>query len=95
MSWSLYTVPVPQAGKETIDAVLDHAKGAGVQFDHDETKDQVAAAAAALDELIKSGAVGKGPYFADLYGHANPGHESKPGYVDDTITVSLRQASGS
>jgi hypothetical protein len=91
MSWILYTVPVPQAGKETIDAVLDHAKGAGVQFDSDETKDQVAAAAAALDELIQSGAVGDGPFFADLGGHANPDHKA-PGEV---VTVSLRQASGS
>ena len=95
MSWSLYTVPVPQAGKETIDAVLDHAKGAGVVFDTDETRDQVAAAASALDTLIQSGAVGTGPYFADLSGHANPDHEPRTGYAPESIHVSLRQAHGS
>ena len=72
MSWSIYSVPVPEEGKDTMDSVLDRAAGSNPAyrqtFEAAEVKDQVAAAVAALDELMASGAVGPGPFLANLSG---------------------------
>lgn len=45
-----------------------------------------------LDEAIASGAVGSGPWTANLSGHANPGHERGENYGSETLTVTLVNA---
>lgn len=102
MSWSVWNVAIPKVGeptKDTMDLVLEAIDRTAedsptyrAQFDQAEVKDQLAAAAAALDELINSEAVGVGPWTANLSGHATPGHERREGYGVESITVTLVDA---
>lgn len=91
MSWSLHTIPVPGEGKTIRESVEAHRLASGAVVDSPEEEEQVTAATGVLEDLINSGALGEGPFFADLSGHANPDHKPRPGYVSDTVTVSVRQ----
>ena len=106
MSWSVWNVPVPGFGAPTRDtealvrAAIDRtAETSGPTyrqaFDAAEVQEQLAAASAALDELVASGAVGTGPWTANLSGHANPGHQRQGDYGPDSITVTLVAAQAS
>lgn len=102
MSWSVWNVAVPEAGvpqhdtmnyvMAAIDRTAEDSPTYRAQLDVPEVKDQVIAAACALDELIASGAVGKGPWTANLSGHANPGHERGGDYGAESINVTLTNA---
>lgn len=99
MSWSIWSVPLPAAGAPTrdtmalvlqvVNATAEDSPTYKAQFERPEVKDQVVAACAMLDEAVASGAVGDGPFTANLSGHANPGHQRQGDYGSDSITVTL------
>jgi hypothetical protein len=102
VSWSVWNVPIPARGEptrdtralvqEAIDRTAEDSPTYRHAFDAQEVQNQLAAASAALDELIGRGAVGTGPWTANLSGHANPGHARRSGYAADSITVTLVNA---
>lgn len=99
MSWSIYGLPVPEAGKTVSDSVTafieEQSESVRAQFQAEEVREQVHAAVTVVESLIDSGAVGSGPFIATLAGHANPGHEPQPGWVNDMVSISLTQAARS
>lgn len=101
MSWSVWNVAIPEAGAPTRDTVAlvfgaidrtDEDSPTYPKWEVTEVKEQLEAACAALDELIASGAVGAGPWTANLSGHANPGHERREGFAAESINVTLVDA---
>lgn len=58
-----------------------------------ECGDQFDAAAKAVADLLSTGVVG-GPdksFHCNLVGHANPGHESREGWANDLVNISISQ----
>jgi hypothetical protein len=94
MSW---TVPCPSQTADTIDAASRAAYAdyrAKYQADPGELvamDDQFEVARAAAHDILASGAVGHGACMVMLAGHANPGHEPRPGWAHDAITVAITQ----
>lgn len=99
MSWNIYSIPVPADGRsvaESAKALLSAAErgqGGYADLENPAVVAQIEAAGAAVEGLIASGAVGKGPFTANLSGHANPEHKPLTGWANDTITVSLTHSS--
>jgi hypothetical protein len=103
MSWHLPVGPVrldsPDAVAKAADAALAglRAKGSShaAQFDAPEVRREVAgqveAAIGAAVELL-GGLGDPAEVHVTLSGHANPGHESKLGWPNDTITVTVTRA---
>jgi hypothetical protein len=58
---------------------------------HPETNRQHSAARKAALDVIASGAVGKGDVEVTIAGHTNPDHEPKEGYVNDNVTITIKQ----
>jgi hypothetical protein len=107
MSWSLNVGTVRPATAEAVRKAAEHtladlrAKGPSyaAQFDQADTRQEVAdqieaglGAAAVLlgglggdDEIPEEVTV-------SLYGHANPGHQPRPGWANETITVTVTTA---
>ena len=101
MSWSLPVGTVRPAGQisEAAQKTLAELRAKGPswagQFDAEETRDEVAeqveaAVEAALDLLPGLGDPEE--VTVNLYGHANPGHASRGGYANESITVSVTRA---
>ena len=56
--------------------------------------DQFEVATRAAQAIIDSGAAGDGLarlFVVTMSGHANPGHEQRAGWANDTVTVTVRQ----
>jgi hypothetical protein len=93
MSWSAHTGPVT-AGD--LDEALESLEPSPQPLPP-ESVEQVDAAKYAAKQLVESGAVGSGGkrvFNVFLAGHANPGHEPRDGWSNDTVTVSISQATG-
>jgi hypothetical protein len=99
MSW-FFSVPPTAAGdfadalnaaaQTQINAVEDWH---GVT-EQEATIEQIHAAVAAAKSLAASGVIGPPSrrFGATLSGHANPGHGPRGGFANDTVTVSIYQA---
>ncbi len=90
MSWS-----IQYASKNDLN---DDKRGANSAKDADlseAAKEQVKMAIESAVAIIASGVVGneKKDYIVAISGHANDGHEPRPSYANDCITVSVWQAS--
>jgi len=98
MSWSIIGIPVPEQGKTIAESVESKrsaqcsVEGITQDLDSAEVRDQLAAAASAIEALIKSGSCGAGPFIANVNGHANPGHAPRIGWVNDFVSVTLQRA---
>lgn len=71
---ALRELPPPESG------AFDTEAETAAQF---ETAREVAIA------ILEHGAVGAGPFQVVMGGHANPNHESRPGYSPDSIHISI------
>lgn len=77
--------------------LLAHSKEAFEEFASrysgdaiEEMREQCAAAAGAAAAALE--VVGtEGPWFLSLGGHANPGHGKRPGWSNDTISISIAE----
>lgn len=60
---------------------------------NDPTNDQAAAARAAAQAIIDSGAVGdeSRDFVISISGHVNPEHAPTPGYANDCVTINISQ----
>lgn len=87
MSWN--STPIKPADGEHITAEIASAKCSGMVSP--EHEDQLRQAKAAAIAMIMSGALGDpldGRVFTvSLHGHANEGHQPKPGWADDALSV--------
>lgn len=52
-----------------------------------EAEEQAREASRVAQEMLKSGALGRGTFNVNLSGHANPDHTKTPGYANDCITI--------
>lgn len=59
--------------------------------DHPETNRQLEAARKAALQLVESGALGKRDVEVTIVGHVNDNHEPKEGYVNDNVTITIKQ----
>lgn len=90
MSWSVGLAE--PAAAEDFDAAID-----ALEPPHELTQEgraQLVAAREAAKALVHGGSIGDDGkrFYATLNGHANPGHEPAPGYANDLVSVSVRQA---
>ena len=96
MSW---TVPCPSQTAESIEVSArsgyERYNGpggfAGDDAERAAIDEQFDAALTAAQGILASGAVGHTACSVTLSGHANPGHEKRPGWANDTIVVSISQ----
>jgi len=92
VSWSVSVAPVPRGEFESaVDAAAEDWSNMN-QHAEAEAKEQVDKAV----ELVKALADAVSDTVdrkigATLSGHANPGHEPRDGYADDSITVNVYQ----
>ena len=93
MSWSFSVNNVTHAAA---DEALN--KAAETQINNimagdagDEALSQMEQATYAAVAILQSGALGAGPYLVQLSGHANPGHEQRPGWSQDSIRINVEQ----
>lgn len=73
---------------------FDKDEGSGGGLESDEAKAQLVVARKAAKLVLNTGKVGKGrgkDFSVSLSGHANPGHEPKEGWANDTISVVVTQ----
>lgn len=56
--------------------------------------DQAMVASAAVQDIVKSGALGdpSAKYYVSMSGHANPDHEPVAGWSNDSLYISISQA---
>lgn len=94
MSWSVSTGQQrPQNIERAIKDLELPEDVAGWNQDH---ADQLEAAKKAAIAMLRSGCVGdpkaeNRDYIASLSGHSNPGHAPRPGFANDSVTVTVTQ----
>jgi hypothetical protein len=86
MSWSTSASNVPADEVRERLTALEVPSGPSEQ---DEMKAQLRAAVAAAVSIVESGVVGAGPFSFSLSGHAEPGHEDRPGYSSDVVYLNV------
>lgn len=61
----------------------------------EEHTEQLKVASKAVQTILKSGALGDpgAKYFVSMTGHANPDHEPVAGWSNDSLAISISQAS--
>jgi hypothetical protein len=93
MSWSVGISGVEQGPKGSVKEAALEQLGAMKYDVTPEVDEQVEAAAAAVEAVIASGAVGGlGKRFqVSMSGHANPEHEPASGYGNDCVSVYISQ----
>lgn len=94
MSWSVSTGQ--QRPQEIERAIKELEAPEDVASWNQDYGDQLEAAKKAAIAILRSGAVGdpKGEnrdYIVTLSGHSNPGHAPRPGFANDTVTVTVSQ----
>lgn len=58
---------------------------------HPETNEALDAARKAALSVVESGALGKRDVEVTITGHVNDNHEPKDGYVNDNVTITIKQ----
>jgi hypothetical protein len=94
MSWSVQTTSQTAATIEAAARQLfatQQSTVSGTEEERAATAEQFEAALAAAQAILASGAVGDTPVLVNLSGHANPGHTKRPGWANDTVTISIAQ----
>lgn len=89
MTWHVSATIEGNSPKDELSALRREAL-----IQNPECGDQFEAARDAAYAIMASGATG-GPdkkFVVTMSGHANPGHEPRPGWATDTITVAVVQA---
>lgn len=90
MSWSLSIGPVEQ---EHVGSAMKAAPVHGGAEDvAEEQARQVEAATIAAVAICQSGALGEGLVYVNASGHANPGHNDRPGWSRDIVTLNVNRA---
>lgn len=89
MSWSASTngyVPKDEVRAKVVQYMNDHAE----YFREPEVKGQVATALNVVEAIVESGAIGSPANLSvNISGHANPDHQPREGWSNDTITVAV------
>lgn len=97
MSWSLSTPIVPASELEAEVNGLEIPDYFGKDDEQQAMKaamvEQLEAAKVAVVGLFRSGSVGDDTYYykVSMSGHANPHHQTKPGWSNDFVTISISQ----
>ena len=92
MSWS--STPIEPSDGAHIGEAIDAATIHGTGLDTPEHREQLAAVKASAKALIASGALGDAGdgriFTVSMGGHANAGHQPRPGWANDAVYVNVQ-----